>query len=90
MSGIEIEIFGIAAAFLVNVATLPQVIKTAKTKLVRDISLPYWITLFTGSFLWAVYGILIHGIALTSSSVVACGLSMTMIALILRYRWEMY
>jgi MtN3 and saliva related transmembrane protein len=86
MSGIEIEIFGIVAAFLVNVAMLPQVMKTAKTKLVRDISLPYWIILFTGSFLWAVYGILIHGIALISSSVVACSLCLTMIALFLRYR----
>ena len=86
MSGIEIEIFGIIAAFLVNVASLPQILKTAKTKLVRDISLPYWIIVFAGSSLWIVYGILIHGIALILSSIVACSLCSTMIALILRYR----
>jgi len=50
MSGIEIEIFGIVAACLVNGATLPQIIKTATTKQVRDISLPFWIILFTGAF----------------------------------------
>jgi MtN3 and saliva related transmembrane protein len=86
MSGIEIEIFGIIAAFLVNVASLPQILKTAKTKLVRDISLPYWIIVFAGSSLWVVYGILIHGIALIASSVVACSLCLTMVTLILRYR----
>lgn len=86
MSGIEIEIFGIVAACLVNGATLPQILKTATTKQVRDISLPFWIILFTGAFLWVVYGILTHGVALILSSVVTCSLCLTMIALILRYR----
>ena len=86
MSRIEIEIFGIVAACLVNGATLPQIIKTATTKQVRDISLPFWIILFTGAFFWTVYGILTHGVALILSSVVACSLCLTMIALILRYR----
>jgi MtN3 and saliva related transmembrane protein len=86
MSAIEIEIVGIVAACLVNVATLPQILKTAVTKQVRDISLPFWIILFTGAFLWTVYGILTHGVALILSSVVTCSLCLTMIVLILRYR----
>ncbi len=86
MSAIEIEILGIVAACLVNGATLPQILKTATTKQVRDISLPFWIMLFTGVFLWTVYGILTHGIALILSSVVTCSLCLTMIALILKYR----
>jgi len=77
---------GIIAAFLVNAASLPQIVKTAKTKQVRDISLPFWMILFTGAFLWVVYGILIHGVALILSSVVTCSLCLTMIVLILRYR----
>ena len=86
MSAIEIEILGIVAACLVNVATLPQILKTARTKQVRDISLPFWVILFTGAFLWIVYGILIRGIALILSSVVTCSLCLTMIVLILRYK----
>jgi len=86
MSAIEIEMLGIIAACLVNVAMLPQILKTAMTKQVRDVSLPFWIILFMGSFFWTVYGILTHGVALVLSSVVACSLSLTMIALILRYR----
>ena len=86
MSAIEIEILGIVAACLVNVAVLPQILKTAATKQVRDISLPFWIILFTGAFLWFVYGISIRGVALILSSVVTCSLCLTMIVLILRYR----
>jgi len=86
MGAIEIEMLGIIAACLVNAAMLPQIIKTAITKQVRDISLPFWVVLFMGSFFWAVYGILTNGVALVLSSVVACSLSLAMIALILRYR----
>jgi len=86
MSAIEIEILGIVAACLVNIASFPQILKTAKTKQVRDISLLFWIILFTGAFLWIVYGILIRGVALILSSVVTCSLCFTMIILILRYR----
>lgn len=86
MSGFEVEIFGIIAAFLVNAATLPQILKTAATKQVRDISLPYWIIVFVGAFLWTLYGTLTHGLALIFSSAVSCVLCLTMITLILRYR----
>ncbi len=86
MTAIEIEILGIVAACLVNVASFPQILKTATTKQVRGLSLSFWIILLTGAFLWIVYGILIHGVALILSSVVSCGMCLTMIALILRYR----
>ena len=86
MSAIEIEILGIVAACLANAASLPQIVKTARTKRVRDLSLHFWTILFTGAFLWAVYGILIGGIALILSSVVTCSFCLTMIALILKYR----
>lgn len=86
MGAVEIEIIGILAAFLVNAATIPQVLKTAKTKQVRGISLLFWVILFTGALLWAVYGILTHGVALILSSVVTLSLCLTMIVFILRYR----
>jgi uncharacterized protein with PQ loop repeat len=86
MSAIEIEMLGIIAACLVNAAMLPQIIKTAITRQVNDISLPFWAVLFMGSFSWAVYGILTNGVALVLSSVVACSLSLTMVVLILKYR----
>jgi len=90
MSAIEIEIIGIVAACLINGAMIPQILKTATTKQVRDISLPFWIILFAGALLWTVYGILIHGVALILSSAVTCGLCLMLIALILRYRRQLY
>ena len=86
MSAIEIEIIGILAACLINGAMLPQILKTATTKQVRDISLYFWIMLFAGALLWTVYGISTHGFALILSSVVTCSLCLTMIVLILKYR----
>jgi len=86
MSAIEIEILGIVAACLINGATLPQILKTARTKQVRDISLPFWVVMFTGACLWAAYGILAQVAALILSSFATCSLCLTMIALILRYR----
>ena len=86
MSAIEIEMLGIIAACLVNAAMLPQIIKTAITRQVRDISLPFWAVLFMGSFSWAVYGILTNAVALVLSSIVACSLSLAMVVLILKYR----
>lgn len=86
MSAIEIEILGIVAACLINGATLPQILKTARTKQVRDISLPFWLVMFTGAILWAAYGILTHVAALILSSVATCSLCLTMVVLILRYR----
>ena len=86
MSAVEIEIIGIAAACLVNVSMLPQILKTAMTKQARDISLPFWTILFVGAFLWTVYGISTRGVALILSSVVTCGLCIAMIALVLKYR----
>ena len=82
----EVEILGIIAACLVNVSFFPQILKTVRTKRVGGISLPFWVMLFVGSFLWGVYGILVRGIALVLSSVMACGLCLTMIALVLKYR----
>jgi uncharacterized protein with PQ loop repeat len=86
MGTIEIEMLGIIAACLVNAAMLPQVLKTATTKQVRDVSLPFWVILFIGAVFWIIYGILTGGVALVLSSIVTCSLSSMMIALILRYR----
>ena len=90
MSAIEIEIIGIVAACLINGAMLPQILKTAKTKQVRDISFPFWIMLLTGASLWTVYGALAHMVALVLSSVATWSLCLMMIALILRYRRQLY
>lgn len=87
MSGIEeIEILGIVAACLTNISFVPQIVKTVRTKQVNGISLLFMIMMGIGCFLWVVYGSVIRAIAVVLSGSVACGLSLTMVALILKYR----
>lgn len=53
-----ISILGFSAAALTTISFLPQVLKCFKTKRTKDISLPAFVTLGTGVFLWFIYGIL--------------------------------
>jgi len=49
---------GLVAAVLTTAAFLPQVIKTWRTRMTRDISLGMFLTLCLGICLWVVYGFL--------------------------------
>lgn len=55
-----IEMLGFTATLLINVAYVPQVIQTIRTKNVKGLSLPMFIVLIVAGTLWTVYGILIH------------------------------
>ena len=52
-------IIGMGAAICTTVAFFPQLILVYRTKQTRDLSLPTFILLTTGIFLWLVYGILL-------------------------------
>jgi MtN3 and saliva related transmembrane protein len=52
-----VTILGLIAGTLTTISFLPQVIKTIKTKHVKDLSLGMYLLIFLGIFLWAVYGI---------------------------------
>ena len=53
----NIEILGYIAATLTTGSFIPQVLKTWRTRSVKDISLLMYSVLLTGSALWAFYGI---------------------------------
>ena len=52
-------IVGMVAAICTTVAFFPQLIMVYRTKQTRDLSLPTFILLTVGIFLWLVYGILL-------------------------------
>ncbi len=56
--GIE-EIIGVTAGALSTGCLLPQIFKTHRTKSAADFSLIYLIALWSGIFLWLIYGILL-------------------------------
>ena len=57
MSGIEN--LGYAAAFLTTVSTVPQLIKTFRTRSAKDVSSFMFICLLIGGILWFTYGLLL-------------------------------
>ncbi|MEM7186219.1 MAG: SemiSWEET transporter [Bacteroidota bacterium] len=81
-----VEILGFVAAVFTTSGFLPQVIKTWRTKNVNALSLTMYLVLFTGMFLWLVYGIYKNSLALIASNVVSCGLTLSLIIFILKYK----
>ena len=70
---------GLIAGALTTVSLLPQLFKTIKLKETKDISLIWCATLFTGVFLWVVYGLLISDLAI----LLANGISLVFIFILL-------
>jgi MtN3 and saliva related transmembrane protein len=60
----NIEIIGIVAGLITTLASVPQVVQIYKTNEVSGLSLYYFIILFSGIFLWFLYGILLNSITL--------------------------
>lgn len=52
-------IIGLMAAACTTISFLPQAIKVIRTRNTKDLSLPMYVILTTGVFLWLVYGIFI-------------------------------
>ena len=52
-------IIGMGAAICTTIAFFPQLIMVYRTKRTRDLSLPTFILLTVGIFLWLVYGVLL-------------------------------
>ena len=56
----DIDVLGYIAGLLVVLSLLPQVVKSWKTKLVRDISLWRYIIYSVGLILWVLYAVIIN------------------------------
>lgn len=59
MDNVFANITGFTAGILIAVSLIPQLIKSYKTRSVRDISLLMLIIIMLGTALWVIYGILI-------------------------------
>ncbi|MDD5147377.1 MAG: SemiSWEET transporter [Candidatus Daviesbacteria bacterium] len=70
MNTISVEALGLIAGGFVVFASLPQILKIIKTKRTTDISLPMYIALNIGTFLWLVYGLLTQQMALIITNVI--------------------
>ena len=76
---------GLAAAFLTTVAAVPQVVRSWRTRHVRDISLWQPVLLVVGMVLWLWYGLELGDLPLIIGNIVSLALNLTLIFFKLRF-----
>ena len=81
-----VDLLGLAAGTLTTISLIPQVLKAAKTKSTKDISLGMFLIMSAGIGLWLVYGILINAMPVMAANAVTLGLLSVIIALKVRYK----
>ena len=81
---VYVEILGFVAGILTSGSLSSQVVKSWKTKLTRDVSLGWIITLTTGALLWVISGSLIGSLPVIFTNVVT--FIFTLIILILKIK----
>lgn len=57
-----LTLLGLVAAFFTTASSLPQLIKSLKTKKTKDLSMPMLVMICLGVLLWLIYGILIRNL----------------------------
>lgn len=72
-------VIGLVAGTLTSLAAIPQVLKTLKTRHVRDISIWQPVLLSIGVALWMFYGILINDLPLIIANIIplVCNILLT-------------
>ncbi|NTV50664.1 MAG: SemiSWEET transporter [Geobacteraceae bacterium] len=76
---------GLVAGSLTSVAAIPQVIKTLKTRHVRDISIWQPLLLAFGVALWMIYGILINDLPLIVANIIPLICNVILTGMKIRY-----
>jgi MtN3 and saliva related transmembrane protein len=76
---------GFVAGTLTSIAAIPQVIKTLKTRHVRDISIWQPLLLAFGVALWMIYGILIDDLPLILANIIPLICNAVLTGMKLRY-----
>lgn len=70
---LAILIIGWVANIVIVVTNFPQAIKTIRTRSVKDLSLPTYITLTIGLTLWVVYGGLMLQWSIVIGNIISLG-----------------
>lgn len=79
------QILGLIAGGFVVFASLPQILKIVKSKRAKDISLPMYIALNIGTFLWVIYGYLTHQSAVLITNIIFQILNLTILYLKIKH-----
>ena len=82
----SVSILGFIAGALTTIAFFAQVVKTARTKSTRDISLVMVTLTSTGLFLWFIYVLWLRALPIIIVNLASLVLTLTLVVLKLRYR----
>ncbi|HET6488197.1 MAG TPA: SemiSWEET transporter [Syntrophales bacterium] len=80
-----VTLIGLLAAVVSTVGFAPQVIKVYKTRMTRDLSLGSYVILFSGLFLWFIYGLLLGDLPIISGNAIACAMAAYIIAMKIKH-----
>jgi len=86
MSKTVVNLIGFTAAALTTFSFAPQFLKLLKTKKTEGLSILMMLQIFTGLFLWIIYGVLRHDIILISANSVGLIIVCATILLYLKLR----
>ena len=79
---------GLIAGTLTSIAAVPQVVKTLRSRHVRDISIWQPLLLAFGVALWMIYGIMIHDMPLIVANITPLICNIILTGMKLRYSSE--
>ena len=80
------QILGYVAGICTTIAVTPQLIKTFKTKEVKDISLPMFLVLTSGLLMWTIYGVIKWDLPIILTNGVSFLLNCVMIVFYFKYK----
>lgn len=81
-----IQIIGVTAGLCTSSATIPQIVRTLKTREAKDVSLVMFLVLMLGNALWIYYGIKKSDTPIIVTSCLALGLNIAMFGLAIKYK----
>lgn len=85
MDSIITDIVGYVAAVIGTSLMLPQVIKSLRSKSVKDLSFLTLILYFVNCLLWLIYGIMLYAMPMIICNAVALGISIFQLIIKIKY-----
>jgi len=80
------DIIGFAAGLLIAISMIPQVIKSYKTRSVKDISFLMLFIIMLGTALWVIYGVLISSLPIIAMD--GFGFFVNLILIFMKIKYE--
>jgi MtN3 and saliva related transmembrane protein len=80
------NIIGFAAGFLIAISMIPQVLKSHRTKSVKDISFLMLFIIMIGTALWVIYGVMITSLPIIAMDGFGLLVNLLLILMKIKYR----